>query len=721
MASDFASAFEAGRWGYLAGLWHDLGKYQEDFQEHLHKGWPTLDHSAFGALLAKKTFNDDHRALPLSFVIAGHHTGLANLRQRENQHRPSLVEHLRAHQNNYQDLFIQIPEELLRQTLPQLPDYLQTSPGMPVRAFMKARRSLEFWTRFLFSALVDADRLDREAFLTPHAEIPLPGAAMPELHSSLSRYLNGLTTGLPVEPRETPLRRLRGKVLSACREAAGRPPGLFVLNVPGGWGKSLASLAFATDHALAHGLRRVVLVLPHSSLIEQSALTCREAYGSENVLEHYTGFDPPAHADRFTMEWDQRRDMAAENWDKPIIVTDTIQFFESLYANSADRCRKLHNLSGSAIILDQVHALPPGTLICITEALQELVRHYRCSVLLSTTPPPALTARPAFPEGLTGVSPIMIEAERQRAEQAQADYSWPDPDLPGPTWSQLAAELAGHDQVLTIVPRHGDARMLARLLREISGRKSVYHLSGLMCPAHRSEIVNQVRTALNQGAPYRLVASRLVETCSDLDFPVVYLALGGLESMAQAGSLCNRSGQLEKGLIRVFMAPSRPPRGIQSKAFEVARALLQAYDGHLDLNDPKLFEAYYRTLYYNEEQDACSIQPLRQEFNFADVQRHFKLIEDGFTRTVVAPYGKAPELLAAIAAQGPSRRIFRELQPYTIQVHEQTFSQIREAGAILELTPGLFSVNPAFNYIYDQDFGLAAADDPRDHPDTLIA
>ena len=721
MAAEFAAAFQAGPWGHLAGLWHDLGKYHDAFQENILKDEPALEHSAWGAIWAKKIFNDDNLALPLSFAIAGHHTGLPNLRESNDPHHPSLVEHLRAHSHNFPDLLTRIPPELLHQPLPELPDHLRTGVGLTGNDFMKVRRALEFWTRFLFSSLVDADRLDREIFLTGPPEQDSPRAVTRELQLRLAEYVDGLPAGLSVQDRQSPTQLIRRKVLSACREAARQSPGFFNLTVPSGWGKTVACLTMALDHALAHGLDRVVVVTPHIGLPEQTVQTCREACGAANVLEHYTDFAPPDGSVGLAQEIVRRRDLAAENWDLPIIVTDTVQFFESLYASQAYRCRKLHNLAGSVIILDQVHALPHGSLTCVIDALQELVHNYGCSVLLSTSSPSALVASRVFPEGLTELRHIVIDADPGPEDLPQPEYSWPDSDLDGPTWSELAEELVSHDQVLAVVPRRGDARLLARLLKEISARDSVWHLSGLMCPAHRLEILNQVRAALHQGAPCRLVATTRVAAGSDLDFPMLFLALDGLASMVQAGGLCNRSGHHGQGQVKVFLAPSRPPRGVQAKAFEVARALLQANNGQLNLNDSELFESYYRTLYYNEEQDICAIQPQRQEFNFASVSRDFKLIEDGFTRTVVVPYGQAPELLQTLASQGPSRLVFRQLQPYCVQVHEHTFSQILEAGAILELTPGLFSISPAFEYIYDRSFGLAAADDPRDHPDTLIA
>ena len=719
-AADFASIFQAAQYGYLAGLWHDLGKYQAAFQESLLKGERPLNHSAFGAILAKKTFNDDTRALPMGFVIAGHHTGLANLRKSDNSPVPSLVDQLKGNQNHYAGLLSRIPEDLLQQQFPELPDYLQTRPGLDAGTLMGIRRSLEFWTRFLYSTLVDADYLDREAFLADQTKATLPRPAIPELRSRLSVYLVGLTHGPPVDGINARIDQSQPELLSACREASALPPGIFVLTTPSGEDNTLASLAFAMDHAEAHGLRRAIMVMPHTGLAEQTARLCGEAFGPENILEHHADFDPLDGPGRNLDERSLSRDLATENWDFPVIVTNAVLFFEALFSRSPYRCRKLHNIAGSVIILDQVQSLPTKTLICVTEALNELAHHYRCSVLISTPSPSALTARPAFPQGLNGARLIVTDSARPMENMVRADYSWPDPDLPGPSWGELAEELAGHDQVLAVVHRRGDARLLARLLRERAGKESVRHLSALMCPAHQLEILDQVRTALSHGEPCRLVTTALVETGCDLDFPVVYRALGGLDSMASAGRLCSRSDRPKQGQVKVFLAPSRPPRGIQSEAFEVTRALLQAHDGQLDTYNPELFEAYFRTLYYNQELDDCSIQPLRQEFNFADVDRDFKLIEDGFTRTVVAPYGKAPELLKTITSNPPCRRVLRELQPYTVQTHERTFAQILEAGAILEITSGLFTLSPTFEYIYDQDFGLAVADDPRDRPDTLI-
>jgi CRISPR-associated endonuclease/helicase Cas3 len=690
LASQFAGAFESEEWGKLAGLWHDIGKYQEAFQRHIAGDAHRVDHAVVGGLLA--TFKHPELGLLLAFAIAGHHGGLPNLTSSDASGRP-LRERMRARAPSLDSVLTVAPESLCEHSLPPLPPRLLRRPDMDRQDVARLARTSEFWVRFIFSALVDADYLDTEAFYRPGYRQRAVGPQRSV--SELRRRLDGYVDKLSNEAQPTSVNEVRAQVLAACRSASDQAPGVFALPVPTGGGKTLSAMAFALRHAERHALRRVIVVIPYTSIIEQNAQRYRDALGPDNVVEHHSTLDPATET--------MRNRLASENWDAPVIVTTSVQFLESLFAHRPSRCRKLHNVARSVIVLDEVQTLPPGLLSPILEALQELTDNYGCSVVLSTATPPALAERPgsSFP-GLKNVRSIIAEHDRLGAELRRVAIDWPDVAEPPIAWEELATRIGQHQRVLVVVHRRQDARQLAKLLPQ-EGR---FHLSALMCPAHRSDVLEEVRNKLRAGRTCRLVSTQLVEAGVDIDFPVVYRALGGLDSIAQAAGRCNREGHLREGQMFVFRAPSAPPPGTATKALESTEAILRETEGAVNLADPKTFEAYFRSLYLREEIDAKGVQAEREQFSFANVASRFKLIEDGYSHPIVVPYRGVAERIGRLGREGPSRDNLRALQPFTVTIYEADIQRLEAAGA-LELVCGIAHVlTPAFHHLYTGEFGL---------------
>ena len=569
LAAAFADAFDSADWGRVAGLWHDLGKYQPEFQARLLGATEAVDHSTVGALLADAKDSEGGKAL--AFAIAGHHGGLPNAVQRGDTDRSSLLDRLRRSAPLLDKVLAAAAPTVTDHTVPVLPSWLE--PGCPGDRAAQQRliRRTELWVRFLFSALVDADFLDTEEFFEPGKR-----AAVGRLDTvaTLRERLDAHLDRLSAEAEPTKVNGVRRDVLQACRSAARVDPGLFSLSVPTGGGKTLSAMAFALRHAHHHGLRRVIVVIPYTSIIEQNAAVYRDVLGEANVIEHHSNLDP--------VQETPRNKLASENWDAPVVVTTSVQFFESLFANRPSRCRKLHNVAKSVVVLDEVQTLPSAFLLSILDALNELARGYGCSVVLSTATQPALAKRDTLPEGLTDVREI-VPAPRALADRLKrVTVHWPDPDDEPRTWPELAEELRGHPRVLAIVHRRQDARDLAQLLPP----EGLFHLSALMCPRHRSDTLAQVREALAGDGPCRLVSTQLIEAGVDVDFPVVYRALGGLDRIVQGAGRCNREGKGDAGRVVVFRAPTPPPRGAPTKGLETTLSLLREREGGLDVDDP---------------------------------------------------------------------------------------------------------------------------------------
>ncbi|HEX2164389.1 MAG TPA: CRISPR-associated endonuclease Cas3'' [Thermoanaerobaculia bacterium] len=688
VAGAFAAVFQSPEWGRLAGLWHDLGKFRPPFQDYLRGRGGRVDHAVAGALLAR------HRAkgeewLPLAFVIAGHHTGLADLRPGSDVEGPTpLLARLADQRKALAEALERAPEWLTERPLPELPERF----GKPARRgsaeTFRAARSLAFWIRLLFSALVDADFLDTERFHRGDERRRIAGAFQPiaELRRRLDRALDDLAERAP----STEVNRVRAEVLAAVRATAERAPGLFSLSVPTGGGKTLASMSFALRHAERHGLRRVVVVIPLTSILEQNAAVYRRALGDDQVIEHHSNLDPERET--------RRNKLASENWDAPVVVTTAVQLFESLFANRTSRCRKLHNLVGSVIVLDEAQTLPPELLAPILEALDELHRHYRCSIVLSTATQPALARREALPYGLEGVHEMMPDPAALARRLVRFRTEWRG----GREWDELAQELIEHPRVLAIVHRRSDARELAERLPEAG----TYHLSALMCAAHRLDVLDRLRQVLaDPDRPCRLVSTQLVEAGVDISFPVVYRALAGVDSLLQAGGRCNREGEIDLGRLIVFRAPTAPPPGVPRKGAETTARMLDQH-GELDLFSPETVDEYFRSLYQKHDLDRHGVLGALTDFRFATVAHRFRLIEDGYTEPLVVPYGDSARRVDSLRLLGPSRDRLRALQPFVVNVPRRNLDELRASGAVELLHDLVYVLSTGFEDLYQDEYGL---------------
>ncbi len=479
-AQKFAAKFGAAEWGHLTGLWHDVGKYRPEFQARLRDPSISAPHAGAGAAMSEKL-------PPLAFAIAGHHTGLPN--REDSAHGPTpLKETVAGNLAVSTSVRPAIPVAIRDAEEPTPPSWLTAAMKKQFRSGRDDHNGpFEFFTRMLFSALVDADRIETGAFyarakgVSP-GDVQRPVESLEVLRDRLDAFIDEKAADA-AQNAPTPMNRLRAGVLEDCRKAAEQPPGLFSLTVPTGGGKTLAAMSFALRHARRHELDRVIVVIPFTSIIEQNAKQYRDALGENsnrpetwNVLEHHSGVDEKVREDE-NSEREVRRKLTAENWDSPIVVTTTVQFFESLFSNHPGRCRKLHNIARSVVVLDEVQSLPPALLRPILDGLSELTAHNGCSVVLSTATPPALEKREDFSEGLEGVRPI-VDGVRLAADPAarRVQVEWRTDRVT--SYAELAQELKDHDQTLTIVHRRNDARTLAELLPP----KGRFHLSALGSP-----------------------------------------------------------------------------------------------------------------------------------------------------------------------------------------------------------------------------------------------
>jgi CRISPR-associated endonuclease/helicase Cas3 len=558
-----------------------------------------------------------------------------------------------------------------------------------------------FWIRMLYSCLVDADFLDTENFMD--ANKAAARSQYPELSELAKRFFEKLNAKQK-SADNTEVNRIRAEIRAACEQAASLPPSLFSLNVPTGGGKTLSGTAFALCHALKHGLERIIYVIPYTSIIEQTADVLRDFFGKENVVEHHSNFDP----DKET----QQSRLAAENWDAPIIVTTSVQFFESLYACRSSRCRKLHNIARSVVILDEVQLLPPHLLLPCVEAMRQLVTHYGVSLVLSTATQPALP-------NLDNVQEIIPPEMDLYRRLKRTDIVLPQNRQTRQTWEEIAKELKGYKQVLCVVNTRRDCRELYDLMPEGS-----VHLSATMCGEHRSRVIAAIKAMLFAGLPVRVISTQLVEAGVDINFPVVYRAFTGLSSIAQAAGRCNREGLApQPGRVIVFMPPNAAPRGELRKAEDTLIGLLEndGFDVESQESYPIFFDRFYKALNgLGEEFKGWLAKDARDfQFQFREAAAAFNMIDDQASATVIVRYGGNKSQIDALQAVGPKRGIMRDLQRYTVNIPRDAFMKLSARGFAEEPHPGIH-VQAELSSLYSKEFGLDLYRDSPDIEDLII-
>lgn len=691
LAEQFASRYHAGEMARIAGMLHDIGKANPEFQRYLadsHRaeteGGPkpkSTPHSIFGAAtLARAGI-----VLP-AYAAAGHHGGLSN------------ASDLRA------GLAGQVEAPWLRDAVSALG--LESLPVPALPEYAKDALPCEFLVRMLFSALVDADWLDTEAHFDAEKRSRrghvVSMDARWKLFDADQRRLQSTARG----EADTPVNRARREIYEACLRAADGPQGVYRLTVPTGGGKTRSGMGFALRHGIVHGLDRIIVAIPYTSIIDQTADVYRGIFGAENVVEHHSAIEPLLDPDEGQTEAELRRRLASENWDAPIIVTTTVQLFQSLFSNKPSRCRKLHNIAGSVLVLDEVQTLPVKLLQPILDMLRELVDHYGVTLVLSTATQPAFSGESPYLQGFkpepTEIVPDpgrYFEALK-RVEYEIEDESW--------TWERAAEEMRKEKQALCVVNSRKDAVTLFRLLDD----PDAMHLSTLMCPAHRRDALAEIRSRLTRGEPCRVVSTQVVEAGVDLDFPVVLRAIGPLDRIVQAAGRCNREGRLEQGRVIIFSpVESHGPRGSYATATGDTGIILA--DGECDLHSPEVFDRYFRLLWQDCCLDSHGIVKLRERLNYKTVAERFRMISED-TVPVVVPYGDpGPDaVLQAVQAKGSANRDeWRRLQNLSVGIYRYSARKYEDEGLIRQVIDGLY----VWSGVYNERTGISAeCPDPAD-------
>lgn len=670
-ACAFGDAFGAGEISRTLGLAHDLAKASPDFQKYLHDCHRQVPNPR------KCPHSDPSAAASVGWLglfaacVEGHHGGIPNLEDVKKRLRNA-------------DPTVTQSAKSFAETLD-----LTTVPNHPA---MRSPREAEHLMRMCFSALVDADYLDTEHHFSPETERGnYPSIA--EYRQRLEAHLASFDTPQSV------VDQVRCEVQIACREASGQERGFFRLTVPTGGGKTLASLLFALLHAEANGLERVIVAIPFTSIIEQTADTYRGIFGDENVLEHHSAvLDQDDHAQDAASA---RLRLAAENWDCPLVVTTNVQLFESLLSNKPSRCRKLHNIARSVVVLDEAQSLPPCHIQSTTEVLGWMVEYASASVVFCTATQPDYTGIPDVPSQLVQAHEIVPDPnslfDRLKRVEFVHQGTW--------THEQAATRITTEAQVLAVFNTKADA---TKVFQEVGG--DALYLSIWLCPDHRRKVLADVRERLKEGRPCRLISTQVVEAGVDVDFPLVLRAMAPLDSLVQAAGRCNRNGKLpELGRCEVFeLAEGKSPMGAYASAIGVTRRFIPARLS--EVGTPGLQAEFTRAYFTSTGTDVqprgmkTTLQKLRAEMDYPLVAKYAALIDEETVSVAVQAYAdeKVQAILVAIAGGMPLRLAARKLAPFSVSLRPHELRKAMSQGLVVLHESGFHLwVGP-----YDENIGI---------------
>ena len=671
-AEHFAAEFGMGDCGRLMGLLHDKGKEQEEWQKYIQGAIKTgPNHAYVGAIIAQRQY--PQIAPLIAQPIAGHHRGLYD----------------------YCDYIEETKRELPKDVIfdAVIPYQFPKLPKME-------KYDLHHLVRMLFSCLVDADSLDTEAFINPtQAKQRGSHTSMQELLATLEKHLEGLKANA----LDTEVNHIRNYVQAQCvRESQGES-GFYSLTVPTGGGKTLSSVLWALHHAVRNNLQRIIIAIPYTSIIVQTAATLKRIFGEDNVLEHHSNVNPDEIKDYNLRE---RLQLATENWDYPIVVTTNVQLFESLFSNKRSDCRKLHNIANSVIVLDEVQTLPLGFYKPIVHTLDSLKRLFGVSVLFTTASQPILTGRiegtnsSASFDALTSVHEIIPEEAclHDKLRRVEIDFF----DAPS-TYDEIVSELVKHQRVLCIVNTRKDAKELYDRLPKDS---LCLHLSRMMCPAHVASTIQKIKAVLNDNSnhPIRVIATQLIEAGVDIDFPVVYRQEAGLDSILQAAGRCNREGKL--GICTTYVFSLAKEHSLPTGFITQTNNARLGMGRNFDWFSPEAMKSYFQQLHSRVGNfDVRQMETLlyKPDCEFEEAANKFSLIDDQ-SISVIINWGDSLKLYQQLVSDGPSYSLMKKLAQFSVGIRTKDFEKLKDKGVVKEPFENIYAItDPSF---YSKETGL---------------
>lgn len=677
LASDFASHFGMVEFGRVLGLLHDKGKEQNSFQQHIKResGYqPDIrvegdsSHAYVGALIAKQLFPNQYQLI--DNIIMGHHRGLYDDDEKRSIHEKPLPKD------------VSIKPMVANLKIPQLP---------------YKDEDIHHLIRMLFSCLVDADFLDTEHFMqSKQSKLRENKSSIEELLQKLESFLSDLSRSA----KQTDVNKIRKEVQEYCKNKSNGNVDFYSLTVPTGGGKTLSSILWALHHAKHNNLNRIIIAIPYTSIITQTASVLRRIFGDENVLEHHSNINIEDNDN----ELNSKLKLAIENWDCPIVVTTNVQLFESLFSNRPSKCRKLHNIAKSVLILDEAQTLPTNFLEPIVKTLSSLKRVFSTSILFTTASQPVLegTIRGSIDsfEALPKIHEIIPSKANLHKRLCRVSLSF---DEKCSSYDEIANRLTQHDRVLCIVNTRRDA---LEIFKRIPKGGVTLHLSRMMCPKHIKNTIEAIHNALTTNVSIvRVISTQLIEAGVDIDFPVVYRQEAGLDSILQAAGRCNREGKLDIATTHIFKLKGRTlPPGMISQANN-ARLNMR---GDKDWFSVEAMQEYFYQLYSRVENfDIKNITNLLynpRNLLFEEAAKQFKLIDDN-TTPVIVNYEDSMRLIEILRNREYSYSVFKKLSQYSVNVRQHDFNNLYKEGLITTIDDKFYVLESPLQY--NKDIGVS--------------
>lgn len=694
-SSQFAELFNSSEWALICGMLHDIGKYSEKFQKYIisvlteENSIQKVDHSTAGAQLVNALAGGKGQGKILASIIAGHHSGLLDFISSDGA--ASLYNRLNKDIENYSNAPICInSNDILKLTLPE---YASKNPA-----------NLFIWMKMLYSTLVDADFLDTECFMNykKYKNRNINNKINKTLLDLLKEYTNNLNTS-----RNLYINKFRDQVLDDCIKASDLRPGFFSLTAPTGVGKTLSSLRFALEHAIKYNKDRIIYAIPFTSIIEQNADVFKKIIGELNIIEHHCNYTNTA--DKKNNSEYTYNELASENWDAPIIVTTNVQLFESLFSCKPSRCRKLHNIINSVIILDEAQFIPRHILLPTLNIINILVTDYNCTIVLCTATQPALIQRDGFEYGLKNVREIINDPVNLYKAMKRVKFT----NIGNITHDYLINDVLQHEQALVIVNTRKYAKILYDALK--IQNKMCFHLSTLMCPIKRTETLSKIRNLLKNKEQCLIISTSLIEAGVDIDLPVVYRSMCGLDSIIQAAGRCNRENKLNNGDVFIFSIKEDNHPGI----YDQIKTCHESIKTTETIDSLDTIYTYFNRLLWKagEKLDSEGINKLieigkRAEFPFKSISDKYTVIDNNTTPIIIPLTNEVEKLLNYIRITDiPSRSIMRTLQRYSVSVYKHELDKLISGGHVeyindkyaVLINKQLYSEETGLNILIDED------------------
>ncbi|MEJ5265312.1 MAG: CRISPR-associated helicase Cas3' [Bacteroidales bacterium] len=640
----------------ITGLLHDVGKYQPNFQQYLLNGGKkgSVPHASLGAAMAKEA-----KIYEAAFAIDGHHKGLPDFADLKDD----IADFFEALSPVFEEAKKSFFNDIEIKTKDIIFEPFELSP-----------LERDVLIRYLFSALTDADWLDTEKHFD---NIKYEKRNAPEF--KVSWFIEQLENEIKNKNKAGFINQLRNKVREDAIKKANGPIGFYSMNLPTGMGKTLASISWALYHAKHHNLNRIIIVLPYISIIDQTAKELKRIFGEEWVLEHHSSFSDEENLESLISEEnisveDYRKRLATENWDYPLIVTTSVQFFESLFSNKPSRCRKVHNIANSVVIFDEVQTLPKELVLPTLSLLRNVRTIMNTSFLFCTATQPAFEKTDQF-DGIENIIPLIENPEEIFNSTKRVNYfalnNYKPIDI-----SKLAKKVFEKESsVLCIFNTKKQTLLFFKELKNLASVR-IFHLSTGMYPAHRKRVIENIRECLKSNERIIVASTQLIEAGVDIDFPCVFREIAPLESIIQSAGRCNREGKMGKpGEVYMFSLEDSAAPDKQYRALaEFANSLYKGNENLLYNHD--FFSEYYRkALNLFIPEDKYQINQNRQSLNFKKVAESYRLIDD-ITKSVFILCDESRKLYEHIRYKPVlSRNDYRMMQQYSVQVYENFLKQ----------------------------------------------